>query len=152
MTITGNKGGDFTSSLDARGGTNSAGASANLVAMLHSLSTRFAPGMGDLRDGLKSRAYEEIRRRDAPLFEHLSAVFPGRIFYEVVFVPINTCHCTVPVCHSGLLVSTPQKCRQHEFQEENSTHTHTQKHAPQVVLFLLPRSNDCHDVVIRLPK
>lgn len=72
----GKKGGDFRS-RDARVGEDGAEAGANLVAMLHSLSTRFAPGIGELREGLRSRAYEEIRRRDAPLFEHLSAVFPG---------------------------------------------------------------------------
>lgn len=48
-----------------------------LVAMLHSLSTRFAPGTEDLRSGFRKRAYEEIRRRDSPLFDHLSALFPG---------------------------------------------------------------------------
>lgn len=50
---------------------------ATLVAMLHSLSTRFAPDAEALRRAYRARAYEEIRRRDAPLFEHLSALFPG---------------------------------------------------------------------------
>lgn len=78
MINPGGKGGD-SRSRDARVGEDSAGADANLVAMLHSLSTRFAPAIGELREGLRSRAYEEIRRRDAPLFEHLSAVFPGSL-------------------------------------------------------------------------
>ena len=59
---------------EGRGG---GGKGAVLVAMLHSLSTRFAPGMEELRLGVRMRAYEEIRRRDAPLFAHLSALFPG---------------------------------------------------------------------------
>lgn len=50
---------------------------ATLVAMLHSLSTRFAPDVGTLRRTSRVHAYEEIRRRDTPLFEHLSALFPG---------------------------------------------------------------------------
>lgn len=50
---------------------------ATLVAMLHSLSTRFAPDVEALRRTCRARAYEEIRRRDALLFEHLSAIFPG---------------------------------------------------------------------------
>lgn len=48
-----------------------------LVAMLHSLSTRFAPDAETLRRTYRAHAYEEIRRRDAPLFEHLNALFPG---------------------------------------------------------------------------
>ncbi|CAM9690981.1 unnamed protein product [Scytosiphon promiscuus] len=51
--------------------------SARLVAMLHNLSTRFAPEMGDLRRNYRTRAYDEIRTRDAPLFEHLSTLFPA---------------------------------------------------------------------------
>ncbi|CAM9742497.1 unnamed protein product, partial [Hapterophycus canaliculatus] len=44
--------------------------SAALVAMLHNLSTRFAPEMEDLRRGFRTRAYDEIRVRDGLLFEH----------------------------------------------------------------------------------
>lgn len=55
-----------------------AGGAAALVAMLYSLSTRFAPGAEELRRGFRTRAYEEIRSRDAPLFEHLSTLFPGK--------------------------------------------------------------------------
>lgn len=50
---------------------------ATLVAMLHSLSTRFVPDVETLRQTCRDHAYEEIRRRDAPLFEHLSTLFPG---------------------------------------------------------------------------
>lgn len=55
-----------------------AGGAAALVAMLYSLSTRFAPGAEELRRGFRTRAYEEICNRDAPLFEHLSTLFPGK--------------------------------------------------------------------------
>lgn len=51
---------------------------ATVVAMLHSLSTRFVPDAETLRRTCRAQAYEEIRRRDAPLFEHLSALFPGK--------------------------------------------------------------------------
>ena len=51
---------------------------ATLVAMLHSLSTRFVPDAEALRRRYTAHAYDEIRRRDAPLFEHLSALFPGK--------------------------------------------------------------------------
>ncbi|CAB1107206.1 unnamed protein product [Ectocarpus sp. CCAP 1310/34] len=66
-----------TTTKGERGET--AGGAAALVAMLHSLSTRFAPGAEELRRGFRMRAYEEIRSRDAPLFEHLSTLFPGII-------------------------------------------------------------------------
>lgn len=52
-------------------------AAATLVAMLHSLATRFAPDAEGVRMALRPRAYEEIRRRDPPLFEHLAALFPS---------------------------------------------------------------------------
>ncbi|CAN0376464.1 unnamed protein product [Ectocarpus sp. 8 AP-2014] len=64
-----------TKKADERGET--AGGAAALVAMLYSLSTRFAPGAEELRRGFRTRAYEEIRSRDAPLFEHLSTLFPA---------------------------------------------------------------------------
>ncbi|CAN0203478.1 unnamed protein product [Pylaiella littoralis] len=50
---------------------------ATLVAMFHSLLTRFAPVAEDLRGGFRTRAYEEIRRRDIPLYEHLTTLFPA---------------------------------------------------------------------------
>lgn len=64
--------GDSAASTRKAGGTRG-----GLVAMLHSLSTRFAPKTEDLRGAFRARAYEEIRKRDDPLFTHLNALFPG---------------------------------------------------------------------------
>lgn len=73
--------------------------SAALVAMLHNLSTRFAPEMEDLRRGFRTRAYDEIRIRDAPLFKHLTTLFPGAdVVHDsgVRAVEPGTCRSCIP--------------------------------------------------------
>ncbi|CAM9194473.1 unnamed protein product, partial [Discosporangium mesarthrocarpum] len=61
-----------------RGGGGGSGISGGvLVGMLHCLATAIVPGVAELMQGLRDRAYEEIKRRDPELHAHLSVVFPG---------------------------------------------------------------------------